>query len=67
MIAVVPVETYWTFVVRAILPVSRFQPDRPTKETLGAENERHTQLNNNRRHSGALAAFQNGTRAARLN
>jgi len=43
MIAVIPVKAYWTFVVRAIIPVSRFQPDQPTKETLGAENERHTQ------------------------
>jgi len=43
MIAVIPVKTYWTFVVRAITPVSRFQPDGSTKETLGAENERHTQ------------------------
>jgi hypothetical protein len=43
MIAVIPAKTYWTFVVRAIIPVSRFQPDHPTKETLGAENERHTQ------------------------
>jgi hypothetical protein len=32
MIAVIPVKTYWTFVVRAIIAVSRFRPTDRQKE-----------------------------------
>jgi hypothetical protein len=37
MMAVIPIKTYWTFVVRAIIPVSRFQPDRQTERISGGE------------------------------
>lgn len=32
MITVIAIPTYWTFVVPAIIPVSRFQPGRPIEK-----------------------------------
>ena len=77
MIAAIPVKTYWTFVVRAILRVSRFQPDRPTKETSGAENEqqgsdlttsveRLSQLPRFKTERGPLASVEGEKRGIRL-